>query len=142
MPHLACGLPMLHDDMCDVSYGPFWIATTLFISMAVTGNVASYIEHDGPTAWQYDFSKVTLAATLFYCCISILPIFIWFALKRADQQQGLVQVISIHGYALTPYIPAAVTTMGMSFHALMSSMSHVYECWNAPVVSCQPCHLM
>jgi hypothetical protein len=56
-------------------YGPFWIATTLVVILAVTGNFASYIHFlptDKDVEWTYDFEKVTIAASVFYTMVTPL----------------------------------------------------------------------
>ena len=45
-------------------YGPFWICVTLVVSVAVTGNLASYFQtawtgNHGDFEWHYDFHKVS-----------------------------------------------------------------------------------
>ncbi|XP_059096042.1 uncharacterized protein LOC131890662 [Tigriopus californicus] len=52
----------LHDVLQDNPdlYGPFWICITLVISVAVTGNLASYLQtalQGGDFQWHYDFHK-------------------------------------------------------------------------------------
>ena len=38
--------------------GPFWIATTLVFTTAISGNLANYIQHAGQDyQWRYDFHK-------------------------------------------------------------------------------------
>lgn len=54
----------LHDVLKDKPdlYGPFWICITLVISVAVTGNLASYLQtaiRGGDFQWHYDFHKVS-----------------------------------------------------------------------------------
>ena len=54
-------------------YGPLWVASTLVLLMAVTGNMANYINFlptETNVEWRYDFEKVTLAASMFYSMIS------------------------------------------------------------------------
>ena len=55
-------------------YGPFWISTTLIFALALMGNLAHYTAtpEDKRIGWQYDFSKVTLAATAIYGYITIV----------------------------------------------------------------------
>ena len=45
-------------------YGPFWVCVTLVFSIAISGNMASYLQksfeadEDHPIKWHYDFHKV------------------------------------------------------------------------------------
>lgn len=103
-----------HTEIPDL-YGPFWVVTTLVVILAITANLASYI-HFLPTtehvAWVYDFEKVTVAASVFYTMISIVPLCVWLYLKRELGVSGSIpwlgHIISIYGYSFTIYIPAAV----------------------------------
>ena len=61
-------------------YGPFWIATTLIFAMAITGNLASYVnfvETPAKKEWTYDFSLLTLAGTVVYLYVTLLPMLFW-----------------------------------------------------------------
>merc|ERR1719208_263805 len=48
-------------------YGPFWVCATLVVAIAVSGNLAAYLQSPpsegvgGGLRWHYDFHKVTLA---------------------------------------------------------------------------------
>ena len=65
-------------------YGPFWIATTLILSMAVTGNLASFFAFvpsaDRPE-WTYNFNQLTLAGSVVYSYVSLLPLVLWLLLR-------------------------------------------------------------
>ena len=45
-------------------YGPFWVCITLVFSIAISGNMADYLQtsftadDDHPMKWHYDFHKV------------------------------------------------------------------------------------
>lgn len=95
-------------------YAPFWIVTTLVVILAVTGNFASYIHFlpsDKQVEWHYDFEKVTIAASVFYFMITVVPIVVYFAMTRigvTGQEPWLTHIISLYGYSFFPYVPAAV----------------------------------
>jgi len=95
-------------------YGPFWIVTTLVVILAVTGNFASYIHFlpsDKNPTWTYDFEKVTIAASVFYTMITIVPIMVYFCLRRigvTGPEPWLTHIISLYGYSFFPYVPAAI----------------------------------
>ncbi|KAF5399073.1 hypothetical protein PHET_07861 [Paragonimus heterotremus] len=56
-------------------YGPFWIATTLILVSAISGNVSSYLQSRGQvSSWRYDFRKVTLASTVIYAYWWLVPL--------------------------------------------------------------------
>jgi hypothetical protein len=86
-------------------YGPFWIATSLVILMAATGNFATYLTNSDTIT---DYRKLSLAASLFYFCITVQPVVMWFIGNRLAMQRSLVETISLFGYALFVYVPASV----------------------------------
>lgn len=95
-------------------YGPFWVITTLIVVLAISGNFASYIHFlpsDKHIVWQYDFEKVTVAASVFYTMITAIPLCVWLYLKKGLGVTGstpwLAHIISIYGYSFTVFIPAA-----------------------------------
>jgi protein YIPF1/2 len=96
-------------------YGPFWIATTLIFLVAALGNLADYLYHcnkAGSAAtdcgWEADIGKITLAATALYSCITIVPFIVSFLLVRIGQEKSYLEVVSIYGYSLFPFVPASV----------------------------------
>lgn len=65
-------------------YGPFWICTTLVFSIAISGNLANYLQAGTANEnyhWKYDFHAVTLSATAIYSYAWIVPLGLWGVLK-------------------------------------------------------------
>lgn len=65
-------------------YGPFWICTTLVFSIAISGNLANYLQAGAANEnyhWKYDFHAVTLSATAIYSYAWIVPLGLWGVLK-------------------------------------------------------------
>lgn len=65
-------------------YGPFWIVVTLIFSIAISGNVASYLQHadDGSNYhWRYNFHLVSTAATAIVMYVCAVPVALWAAFK-------------------------------------------------------------
>jgi len=89
-------------------YGPFWICTTVIISMAAAGNLGSYFTEPQKQEWQTDFELMTMAASVFYFSISVAPFLLYLALSRVGLDKSLVEVVSIYGYSLTVYVPASI----------------------------------
>ena len=54
-------------------YGPFWICVTLVFSIAISGNMADFLQksfqatEDHPIKWHYDFHKVSYFFILNKC---------------------------------------------------------------------------
>lgn len=104
-------VPFFEENKPDL-YGPFWVTTTLAILVAMTGNFASYLEFDTSqgnlAVWTYDFEIVTASAIIFYLMITIVPLLVWFGLKRLGVAIQFVEISSLYGYSLSLYIPSAL----------------------------------
>jgi len=92
------------DDTPDL-YGPFWICTSLIVLMAATGNVASFFNSKPGS---FDFTHVTVAASCLYAVLTVVPLTVWFFLDRVGTHKGLVEVVSLYGYSLFPFIPTCI----------------------------------
>lgn len=108
-------------------YGPIWIVITLIFSIAISGNLANYLQQPGDsvqTKWRYNFHLVSYAATaiLLYSCF--LPSVLWgffkWSLKPVDPNfetdvssytPSLLSLLCIYGYSLAIYIPVSVLWM-------------------------------
>ncbi|XP_016985567.1 protein YIPF1 [Drosophila rhopaloa] len=105
-------------------YGPFWITVTLIFSIAISGNIASYLHHasDG-YLWHYNFHLVSYAATCIFLYANILPAVLWalfkYSLKPVDAADtietdsatytpSLLSLMCIYGYSLAIYIPVSI----------------------------------
>ncbi len=92
-------------------YGPFWIATTLIFSMAMTGNLASYYAFEPSAAtphWTYNFNQLTVAGSVIYSYVSVLPLLCWALLRYYEATRRLVDVLCIYGYTLSVFVPISV----------------------------------
>ncbi|XP_078047649.1 protein YIPF1 [Augochlora pura] len=103
-------------------YGPFWICITLVFSIAVSGNIADYLQtaNSSNYHWRYDFHIVSHAATCIFLYAWLLPLTLWGALKwttsgRNTEEElietyatpGLLEILCLYGYSLAIYIPVA-----------------------------------
>ncbi|ENN70725.1 protein YIPF1 [Dendroctonus ponderosae] len=102
-------------------YGPFWICVTLIFTIAISGNVANYLQHASTKYhWKYDFHLVSYAATTICLYVTLVPLTLWGLLKytsiTSDIEEleqdsvtpGALELVCIYGYSLFIYIPAAV----------------------------------
>lgn len=95
-------------------YGPFWICTTLVFSIAITGNLASYLQAGASSKdfhWKYDFHAVTLSATVIYSYAWIVPLGLWGVLKwlvPEEHRLSFLDLLCVYGYSLTVYIPVSI----------------------------------
>ncbi|KAM7346852.1 protein YIPF1 [Cochliomyia hominivorax] len=103
-------------------YGPFWITTTLIFSIAISGNIASYLQAaDDHYKWRYNFHLVSVAATCIFVYVNLLPAALWglfkYSLKpiqegleteNADYTPTLLALMCVYGYSLSIYIPVSI----------------------------------
>ncbi|XP_030381549.1 protein YIPF1 [Scaptodrosophila lebanonensis] len=105
-------------------YGPFWITVTLIFSIAITGNIASYLHHATDAyQWHYNFHLVSYAATCIFLYANVLPIILWalfkYSLKpindtdtieadSANYTPTLLSLMCVYGYSLAIYIPVSI----------------------------------
>lgn len=105
-------------------YGPFWITITLIFSIAISGNIASYLQQANDSYhWHYNFHLVSYAATCIFLYANILPAILWalfkYSLKPVDQADAietdsasytptLLSLMCIYGYSLAIYIPVSI----------------------------------
>jgi hypothetical protein len=90
-------------------YGPFWITTTLIVVIASASNLANYFVAENQISWQSDFTKVSFAASMLYSWLLIIPMIVWFLLKRFGCEKPLATIISYYGYSFTVFSPTAVS---------------------------------
>lgn len=64
-------------------YGPIWICTTLIFTIAVSGNVANYLQYapHGTYHWRYDFHLISYAATAIISYAWLVPILLYTFIK-------------------------------------------------------------
>lgn len=101
-------------------YGPFWISVTLIFTIAISGNIANYLQHANTKYhWKYDFHLVSYAATAIFLYVTLVPSVLWGLLKWSSQVEdvegleeevspGALELICIYGYSLFIYIPVSI----------------------------------
>lgn len=101
-------------------YGPFWITITLIFTIAISGNIASYLQHaNAKYNWKYDFHLVSYAATAIYIYVLLVPVALWGLLKwssdvndleglESGTTPGTLELICVYGYSLFIYIPVSI----------------------------------
>ncbi|KAK4887854.1 hypothetical protein RN001_004125 [Aquatica leii] len=101
-------------------YGPFWISMTLIFTIAISGNIANYLQHaNAEYHWKYDFHLVSYASTAILLYISVIPLLVWAAFKWSTDSSELenlveetistpLELICVYGYSLFIYIPVSI----------------------------------
>lgn len=76
-------------------YGPFWISVTLIFTIAVSGNVANYLQF-APLEhyqWKYDFHIISFAATAIFLYSFMVPLALWSFIKWNDSSSQVCFLI-------------------------------------------------
>uniref|UniRef100_H2MZ96 Protein YIPF n=1 Tax=Oryzias latipes TaxID=8090 RepID=H2MZ96_ORYLA len=97
-------------------YGPFWICVTLVFSMAISGNVSTFLSQTGNPEYHYrpQFHRVTIAAAVIFMYAWLVPVALWAFLtwrRGAERQIGgysFLETVCVYGYSLFIYIPTSV----------------------------------
>jgi len=81
------------------------------------GTVVTYVAHKLKNKeWNYDISLMTWSAGLFYGYVILVPVSLYFILKYFSAPSGLVQLLCLYGYSLFVFIPAMVSSFGISVY--------------------------
>lgn len=95
-------------------YGPFWVCVTLIITIAISGNVANYLQAAATHKyhWKYDFHAVSTSATAIFSYAWLLPVLVWGYLKYQNDTEvvnlSILELLCVYGYSLSIYIPIAI----------------------------------
>ncbi|XP_075999352.1 protein YIPF2 [Genypterus blacodes] len=97
-------------------YGPFWICVTLVFSMAISGNLSTYLSQTGnlDSYSRPQFHRVTIAAVVIFMYAWLVPIGLWGFLtwrQGSERQLGgysFLETVCVYGYSLFIYIPTSV----------------------------------
>lgn len=103
-------------------YGPIWISVTLIFTIAVSGNIANYLQSiNKAVIWRYNYHLVSYAATAIICYVWLVPLALWAALKWTTVPDGqdeietqtsnsptMISLFCLYGYSLSIYIPVAI----------------------------------
>ena len=84
-------------------YGPFWTAVTLIFTIAVSGNLANYLQHANKDFhWHYNFHLVSSASICIMLYICLVPLAIWSVLKYSvsSSQENLEEEVCLHIYTI------------------------------------------
>lgn len=92
-------------------YGPFWIATTVVLFLAATGNFARLVQHGDHTTFRADYSLVSVAASMVYGSLVAVPAIARVCIFVAGEDVAhlnFARLICVCGYSLAPVIPASL----------------------------------
>ncbi|PRP82530.1 hypothetical protein PROFUN_10100 [Planoprotostelium fungivorum] len=91
-------------------WGPLWISSTLIFTLAVLGNVTTWIKfhfnnQDPDNQWNYDATKLGIGAGVIYGYLGLIPLLLWGACKWFKIELGYLQAVCLYGYSLFIFIP-------------------------------------
>ncbi|XP_038154328.1 protein YIPF2 [Cyprinodon tularosa] len=97
-------------------YGPFWICVTLVFSVAISGNLSSFLREAGGATGPHrpQFHRVTIAALVIFLYAWLVPVALWGFLtwRRASERQhggySFLETVCVYGYSLFIYIPTSI----------------------------------
>lgn len=104
--------PMRKPDM----YGPFWISTTLWMTLAIVSNLMGQIDfnkekHKDGKKWHYDFTFASVACTVIYFYCFGLGCILWGLMKYHVLPISLVDTLCLYGYSLFVFFPVIFLCM-------------------------------
>ncbi|KAJ3600710.1 hypothetical protein NHX12_031688 [Muraenolepis orangiensis] len=97
-------------------YGPFWICVTLVFSVAISGNLSTFLSQRGDQTYHYrpQFHKVTIAAVVIFMYAWLVPLCAWGFLtwrRGVEGQAGgytFMETVCVYGYSLFIFIPTSL----------------------------------
>uniref|UniRef100_A0A3B3ZN22 Protein YIPF n=1 Tax=Periophthalmus magnuspinnatus TaxID=409849 RepID=A0A3B3ZN22_9GOBI len=97
-------------------YGPFWICVTLVFTVAISGNLSTFLIEMGNPAYHYtpQFHRVTVASIVIFLYAWLVPISLWGFLswrQGVERQVGgysFLETVCVYGYSLFIYIPTSI----------------------------------
>ena len=93
-------------------YGPFWILTTIIITLFIAGNIERYARSEEADDFEYNFRLIPVAAMILYGVGFGLPLLLKFILNlygtSEEETTPLVTTVGIYGYSFSSFI---ITTL-------------------------------
>lgn len=98
-----------HPDL----YGPFWICTTLWMTLGIASNVMGKIAatRAEKTDWQYDFSVASVACLVMYLYCFVFGTAVWGIMAWRNMPVSVVDTICLYGYSMFIFILTAILCM-------------------------------
>eukprot|EP00672_Neobodo_designis_P015887 CAMPEP_0174835324 /NCGR_PEP_ID=MMETSP1114-20130205/5350_1 /TAXON_ID=312471 /ORGANISM="Neobodo designis, Strain CCAP 1951/1" /LENGTH=362 /DNA_ID=CAMNT_0016069271 /DNA_START=44 /DNA_END=1132 /DNA_ORIENTATION=+ len=91
-------------------YGPFWLCTTLWITIGIVGNFVSKMAHTRSGSkddWHYDFKEATVACVTIYAYTVLVSALVWGLMKWKAVPAAFQDVLCVYGYSMfLPFIAA------------------------------------
>lgn len=96
-------------------YGPFWICTTLWITLAVVSNIMSKIAYtrnnNNSDPWKYDFSVASVAYVTVYLYCFVFGSLVWGIMQWKNLPATITDVVCLYGYSMFIFELVAILCM-------------------------------
>ncbi|XP_060757312.1 protein YIPF2 [Neoarius graeffei] len=97
-------------------YGPFWICVSLVFSVAISGNLSTFLSQMGDPHYHYrpQFHRVTIAAVAVFLYAWLVPLGVWgfMTWRQSTARQmsaySFLETVCVYGYSLFIYIPTSI----------------------------------
>ncbi|MCJ8739517.1 hypothetical protein PDJAM_G00048160 [Pangasius djambal] len=97
-------------------YGPFWICVSLVFSVAISGNLSTFLSQLGDPHYHYrpQFHRVTIAALAVFLYAWLVPLGVWGFMTwrqsaaRQMSAYSFLETVCVYGYSLFIYIPTSI----------------------------------
>uniref|UniRef100_A0A8C9TI69 Protein YIPF n=1 Tax=Scleropages formosus TaxID=113540 RepID=A0A8C9TI69_SCLFO len=141
--------------------GPFWICATLVFSMAISGNLSTFLSQMGQPQYHYrpQFHRVTIAAVAVFAYAWLVPLGVWGFLtwRQSTERQisgySFLETVCVYGYSLFVYVPTSVSVGILWGGTVIHNREHSRFCeltlscwppqilWIFPGTGCAGCSL-
>lgn len=96
-------------------YGPFWVCTTLWMTLAVVSNVMSKIAYtkanNTTTPWKYDFTVATVSYAVIYLYCFVFGAVVWGVMQWKNLPATLTDTVCLYGYSMFIFELVAILCM-------------------------------
>ncbi|KPA82975.1 hypothetical protein ABB37_02717 [Leptomonas pyrrhocoris] len=96
-------------------YGPFWVCTTLWITLAVVSNIMSKIAYtrsnNNADPWKYDFSVASVAYVTIYLYCFVFGSLVWGIMQWKNLPATITDVVCLYGYSMFIFELVAILCM-------------------------------
>ena len=99
------------------AYGPFWLAATFVFVLAASSHLFKWF-NGSYDDFDYKVHHLINAALIVYGFTFGVPLILSLAFTCLSVEMGFVELFSLYGYALVPYIPATLLCF-IPIHALI-----------------------
>ncbi|XP_041091655.1 protein YIPF2 [Polyodon spathula] len=97
-------------------YGPFWICATLVFTVAISGNLSTFLLQMGDPKYHYrpQFHKVSVAGVSVFSYAWLVPLALWGFLQWRSSSNpsvtsySFLETVCVYGYSLFIYIPTSI----------------------------------